>query len=366
MKYLILFLFISVGLFKINSQVDLAQKEIELNEKLLDFRSAKTDQEINKKGLEFKNAMLNFLKLDGAFTYTFTQLKTVAIIDSPDNYVRIVNWNLEYTDLSYAYAAFVMKLESEDERIKIIELVDKLDPYTVKPEGVIDAKNWYGALYYKIIPVEYNDKMEYTLLGWDGGTSGSNFKIIDVLSFTANSAKLGSPLFIKKKTTSKRIIFEYSDKSTMSLKYDDKNKRIVFDHLMPESASLVGVFSYYVPDFSYDSYIWQEDKWVLEEDVIAVNNAGTNKHQTIYTLDPKTGKTKEEKIKEDWVNPEDPSKKGDIGHVARTVESEALLNSDSETLDVKVKRNKRDRRTPDGLSVTTGKYKKKNRRTTKP
>ena len=76
--------------------------------------------------------------------------------------------------------------------------------------------------------------------------------------------------------------------------------------------------------------------------------------------------TKEEKIKEDWVNPEDPSKKGDIGHVARTVESEALLNSDSEALDVKVKRNKRDRRTPDGLSVTTGKYKKKNRRTTKP
>ena len=109
MKYLILFLFISVGLFKINSQVDLAQKEIELNEKLLDFRSAKTDQEINKKGLEFKNAMLNFLKLDGAFTYTFTQLKTVAIIDSPDKYVRIVNWNLEYTDLSYAYAAFVIR-----------------------------------------------------------------------------------------------------------------------------------------------------------------------------------------------------------------------------------------------------------------
>ena len=366
MKYLILFLFISIGLFTLNSQVDLAQKEIELNEKLLDFRSAKTDQEINKKGLEFKNAMLDFLKLDGAFTYTFTQLKTVAIIDSPDKLVRIVNWNLEYVDLSYSYAAFVMKFESEDEPIKIIELVDKLDPYTVKPEGVIDAKNWYGALYYKIIPVEYNDKIEYTLLGWDGGTSGSNFKLIDVLTFNANSAKLGSPLFVKKKTTSKRIIFEYSDKSSMSLKYDDKNQRIVFDHLSPESASLVGVFSYFVPDFSYDSYIWQEDKWVLEEDVIAVNTSGSNKHQTIYTLDPKTGKTKEEKIKEDWVNPEDPSKKGDIGHVARTVESEALLNSDSEALDIKVKRNKRDRRTPDGLSVTTGKYKKKNRRTTKP
>jgi len=366
MKTLILFFIISLGLFDLNSQVDLAQKEKELNIKLLDFRSAKTDQEINKKGLEFKSSMLNFLKLDGAFTYTFTQLKTVAVLDSPDKLVRIVNWNLEYNDMSYAYAAFVMKFENEDEPIKIIELVDKLDPYTVKPEGVIDAKNWYGALYYKIIPVTYNDKIEYTLLGWDGATSGSNFKIIDVLSFTANSAKLGSPLFVKKNTTSKRIIFEYSDKSIMSLKFDDKNQRIVYDHLSPESASLVGVFSYYVPDFSYDAYIWQEDKWVLEEDVIAVNANGTTKHHTIYTLDPKTGKTKEENIKEDWVNPEDPSKKGDVGHVARTVESEALLNSDNEALNVKVKRNKRDRRNPNGLSVTTGKYKKKNRRTTKP
>ena len=366
MKYILLFLFISLGLFDLNSQVNLVQKEKELNEKLLDFRSAKTDQEINKKGLEFRSAMLNFLKLEGAFTYTFTQLKTVAIIDSPDKLVRIVNWNLEYNDLSYAYAAFVMKSEGDDEPVKIIELVDKLDPYTVKPEGVIDAKNWYGALYYKIIPVEYNGNIEYTLLGWDGGTSGSNFKIIDVLTFTPNTAKLGSPLFVKKKTTSKRIIFEYSDKSVMSLKYDEKNKRIVYDHLSPESSSLAGVFSYYVPDFSYDAYIWQEDKWVLEEDVIAVNSTGINKHHTIYTLDPKTGKTKEENIKEDWVNPEDPNKKGDIGHVARTVESEAALNTDRETLDIKDKRNKRDRRNPNGLSVTTGKYKKKNRRTTKP
>ena len=366
MKYFLLFLIISLRWFDLNSQVNLAQKEIELNEKLLDFRSAKTDQEINKKGLEFKNAMLNFLKLEGAFTHTFTKLKTVAIIDSPDKLVRLVNWNLEYNDLSYAYAAFVMKFESEDEPIKIIELVDKLDPYTVKPEGIIDAKNWYGALYYKIIPVELNNNIEYTLLGWDGGTSGSNFKIIDVLTFTANTAKLGSPLFVKKTTTSKRIIFEYSDKSTMSLKYDDKNKRIVYDHLSPESASLAGVFSYYVPDFSYDAYIWKDDKWVLEEDVIAVNSLGDNKHHTIYTLDPKTGKTKEENIKEDWVNPEDPNKKGDVGHVARTVESEALLNSDSDALDIKDKRNKRDRRNPNGLSVTTGEYKKKNRRTTKP
>ena len=40
--------------------------------------------------------------------------------------------------------------------------------------------------------------------------------------------------------------------------------------------------------------------------------------------------------------------------------------NDEDALDIKDKRNKRDRRNPNGLSVTTGKYKKKNRRTTKP
>ena len=363
-KILLSFLFfnaLNIGF----SQIDLAERETLLNQKLENLRNAKNDEEVDSLNTIFKLEMLSFLKLEGAFTYPITKLKTVALLDSPDKLVRILNWNLEYSDMSYSYCAYVMRWDENKEEIKITELVDKLDPYTAKPEGVIDAKNWYGALYYKIVPIEYNGKTEYTLLGWDGGTTDSNFKIIDVLTFVGNSVKLGSPLFKQKNSFAKRMVFEYSDKSSMSLKYDEQLNRIVFDHLSPEAPSLKGVYAFYVPDFSYDALIWEEDKWLLKEDVIAINKEDEKKNKTVYVLNEKTGKLREEKLNDNWVNPADPNKNNDIGHVARTPESETL-NQEENIKEPKKKRYRRDRRDPNGLSVTTGKYKRKKRNSAKP
>ncbi len=361
------YLFISFLLSAVNlgfSQVDLAERELLLNTKLEALRAAKNDDDIETLNLDFKNEMLSFLKLEGAFTYPISKLKTIALLDSPDKLVRIINWNLEYSDMSYSYCGFVMRWDEDKEELKITELIDKVDPYTAKPTGVIDAKNWYGALYYKIIPIEYNGKIEYTLLGWDGGTTGSNFKIIDVLTFSGNNVKFGSPVFIKKKEVLKRVVFEYSDKSSMSLKYEDKYGRIVFDHLSPESPTLAGVYSFYVPDFSYDAFLWENESWVLNEDVITLNDEEVNKNQTNYVVNEKTGEIKKKKGKDGWINPADPNRKNDIGHVARVPEINPI-NEDN-TDKPKKKHLRRDRRDPNNLSVTTGKYKKKKRRKNKP
>jgi hypothetical protein len=361
------YLFISFLLSAINlgfSQVDLAERELLLNTKLEALRAAKNDDDIETLNLDFKNEMLSFLKLEGAFTYPISKLKTIALLDSPDKLVRIINWNLEYSDMSYSYCGFVMRWDEDKEELKITELIDKVDPYTAKPTGVIDAKNWYGALYYKIIPIEYNGKIEYTLLGWDGGTTGSNFKIIDVLTFSGNNVKFGSPVFIKKKEVLKRVVFEYSDKSSMSLKYEDKYGRIVFDHLSPESPTLAGVYSFYVPDFSYDAFLWENESWVLNEDVITLNDEEVNKNQSNYVVNEKTGEIKKKKGKDGWINPADPNRKNDIGHVARVPEINPI-NEDN-TDKPKKKHLRRDRRDPNNLSVTTGKYKKKKQRKNKP
>ena len=347
------------------SQVDLAERELLLNTKLEALRAAKNDDDIETLNLDFKNEMLSFLKLEGAFTYPISKLKTIALLDSPDKLVRIINWNLEYSDMSYSYCGFVMRWDEDKEELKITELIDKVDPYTAKPTGVIDAKNWYGALYYKIIPIEYNGKIEYTLLGWDGGTTGSNFKIIDVLTFSGNNVKFGSPVFIKKKEVLKRVVFEYSDKSSMSLKYEDKYGRIVFDHLSPESPTLAGVYSFYVPDFSYDAFLWENESWVLNEDVITLNDEEVNKNQTNYVVNEKTGEIKKKKGKDGWINPADPNRKNDIGHVARVPEINPI-NEEENSAKPKRKSFWRDRRDPNNLSVTTGKYKKKKRRKNKP
>jgi hypothetical protein len=362
------YLFISFLLSSIHlgfSQVDLAERELLLNTKLEALRAAKTDDDIETLNLEFKNEMASFLKLEGAFTYPISKLKTIALLDSPDKLVRIINWNLEYSDMSYSYCGFVMRWDEDKEELKITELIDKVDPYSAKPTGVIDAKNWYGALYYKIIPIEYNGKIEYTLLGWDGGTTGSNFKIIDVLTFSGNNVKFGSPVFIKKKEVLKRVVFEYSDKSSMSLKYEDKYGRIVFDHLSPESPTLAGVYSFYVPDFSYDAFLWENESWVLNEDVIANNEEEVKKNQTNYVVNEKTGEIKKKKGKDGWINPADPNRKNDIGHVARVPEINTI-NEDDNNAKPKKKLFWRDRRDPNKLSVTTGKYKKKKRRKNKP
>jgi len=344
----------------INSQDLLEQKEIELNEKLLQLRAAKTDEEMNRLNLTFKSEMASFLKIEGVFKYQFKHMKSIAIIDSPDESLRIINWNIEYTDFSYSYCAFVLHWDSEKDIVRVTELIDNLDPYMAKPEGIIDAKNWYGALYYKILPFERNSRTEYLLMGWDGGTTVSNFKLLDVLTFNGSNLKLGSPVFKENKTIKKRIAFEYADKSSMSLRFDEKYKRIVFDHLSPEAPGLAGVYSFYVPDMSYDSYSYDDEMWILKEDVIAINEEDKDKMQQIYIIG-KDGNAEKKQIKNTWLNPNTESNSSAINHVARTPESEENSEKINEDKLPKQKRIKK-KDDPNGMRVTMGKYKNKRKK----
>lgn len=364
MRFLTLLLCLStfVGLHGQN----LAELELKLKSRLDQLRAAKSNAEMNKVNALFTKEMGEFLRKDGAYQFEFTQLQSIADLKSEDGLVRIVHWNLEYTDFTYTYAGFILHLDEANESVKVHDLVDVTDPFTLIPEQVIDSKAWYGALYYKIIPVEYNNEMQYVLFGWDGATTSSNFKVIDVLNFKGSSAKFGSPLFVNKNKVLKRVIFEFADKSSMALKMDEKRNRIVFDHLSPETPALTGLYSYYVPDFSYDAFVWEDDRFVLYEDVIAINDA-EDKEATIYVMDPKTGKVKKETYKLKWISPEDKQHEGDISHVARTPETEN--NTSGATQDeepIPTKKHWWDRRNPNNLSVTTGKYRKNRRRPPEP
>ena len=78
-------------------------------------------------------------------------------------------------------------------------------------------------------------------------------------------------------------------------KFEKKYKRIIFDHLSPQSPNLKGLYSFYVPDFSYDSYQWKRNSWNLYTDVIVVNKK--DKKRKVQVLGQnKRGKIKKKKI----------------------------------------------------------------------
>lgn len=345
------------------AQTALEIEELKLNESLRTFRQAVTVEEMDHENDLFKNKLFSFIQVEGAFSYRFKHLKSIAVLDSPDGKIRIVNWNIEYPDFSYSYGAFLMVKEAN--KIRIIELEDNLDAYSLRPEEILHHSQWYGALYYKIIPFENGKRTEYLLMGWDGGTTGSNFKILDVLVVGKKNIQFGSPVFVANDKLKNRVVFEYSEQAVMNMRFEEKYGRVVIDHLSPESPDLEGIFSYYVPDLSYDSYVYNGAYWQLKEDVIAVNSSEFQSKSFIQ-MNPRTGKLERKKLKKDWINPTNANKQeGDIEHIARTPEE--ISNQDFEVKEDPMKIDKKtlrkirraSRKDPIGLSVTTGKYKKK-------
>ncbi len=229
------------------------------------------------------------------------------------------------------------------------------------PKGTIDFTKWYGALYYKIVPFENGNKTEYLLLGWDGGTTGSNFKIMDVLVLGKRSVRFGSPVFITNNKLEKRIVFEYSNQAVMNMRFEEKYGRVVMDHLSPEAPSLEGLYSYYVPDLSYDSYAYNGAYWVLTEDVIAVNDPEF-KSKSFIQMNARTGKLERKSLK----------KTGSIRQVAKQIMMTLTMLQEHQKVRWLIKKSPKNitkkeqrklrrsyRKDPSGLSITTGKYKRK-------
>ena len=112
-------------------------------------------------------------------------------------------------------------------------------------------------------------------IGWDGADKLINRKIVEVLAFT----KRGIPVFEKKmfkanRVISSRLIFEYADRATMLLRYNEKHKMIIIDHLSPAEDRFKDMYQYYGPEMSYDALEFKGGRWLLESNIdpeIAIN-----------------------------------------------------------------------------------------------
>jgi len=228
--------------------------------------TSETDEAKHNSNTAYKSALKTLIETEASFDYDFSALKTISILQA--NNLKIYNWVVPLTDDTYEYFAF-LQIKTGKEKYRIVELADKSESIKTPENRMLTNKNWYGALYYKIIHSKKLGNDKYTLLGWDGNNLLTNKKIIDVVTTSEKGIiKFGASIFKTTKKTKKRIVFEYAKDVVMSLKYHANIEKIVFDVLVPSSSSLTGIYEYYGPTLeTFDAFYIDNKKWNYQKDI---------------------------------------------------------------------------------------------------
>ena len=241
--------------------------------------NAETEAEKRIANTAFIINLTEVLQYEKSFKFPFDSLVTIARITPPDNTFRIFNWLLKKDNGSYEYFGIVHYHNKKRKRYEVIPLVDNSSNIRNAEQEDLDAKNWYGGLYYQIAYIKKAGRKYYTLLSWDGNDGYSTKKIMDVMYFSGkNKIKFGLPIFKQnKKESKKRVILEYDSKTSISVKYHSKEQRIVFNHLVPPRKDLTGLKEYYIPEGTFNAYQYKKGKWWLEQDVDIRNQQKTKR-----------------------------------------------------------------------------------------
>ena len=256
---LYLFLIISLSCSAQNTNFTLTYYEDTLKKLAPKILNSKVDREKYNANEKFTETLEIALNTENSFEYPFDSLITIARLTAPDKSFRIFNWNLPRADGTFEYFGFIQTFHKKSNTYKLYRLTDRLSQITSPEDQILDKDEWYGAHYYKIILNKHKEKKYYTLLGWDGNDRLTTRKIIDVLYFPHESKpKFGTQIFDMGKTVKKRMIFEFSEQVTMSVRYDEDKKLIIFDHLSPPEPSLEGQYQYYGPDGVYNALKFRE------------------------------------------------------------------------------------------------------------
>ena len=268
--YFILFILLSTNMLaqKGNNKL-IAEYEDTLKVIAHNIMNSKTESERRLANNAFITNLTEVLNYEKSFKFPFDSLVTIAKIYPDDQTFRIFNWLLKKENGSYEYYAIVHYHNKQKNRYEIIPLIDNSANIRNAEQKDLDAKDWYGGIYYQISQFKKAGRKYYTLLAWDGHDNYSTKKIIDIMYFAGkNKIKFGLPIFkINNKENQKRVIIEYNENTSVSVKYHKKDNRIVFDHLVPMRKDLYGLEEYYVPDGTFDAFEYRNGRWFLEKDV---------------------------------------------------------------------------------------------------
>ncbi len=185
---------------------------------------------------------------------------------SKDKKIKICTYGVSFSDFSNLfYGAVVVKRDKGD--LQVFPLTDKSDGIRSPTHASLNTNKWYGAIYIDIIETQYQKKNYYTLLGYKGQDEFVKRRVVDVMMLPGGKPRFGAPMFKMGRYTYNRLIYQYSLGANMLLRYDEKEKMIVMDNLVPSETFYKGVFRFYGPDFSYNGYKFEKGKWILHNNI---------------------------------------------------------------------------------------------------
>ncbi len=271
---------VSVCVFAQNKN-DFSILEERINKKAVSIIEFNSNAERIDQNNKLYDLLLETLKKHGSFDYPFDSLETISVLKSPDDRFRIYTWYFPLIDGDFKHFGFLQSRSLEQDTIVIYEFVDRSQKIEDPEFMSLDHTNWFGAYYYELIHNSHNGNDYYTLLGWRGNNPLIRQRVIETLMIKSDGEPIfGKEMFEYKEKKHKRILFNYSARVSMALKYDlqvleSEGRRrgrpvklIVFDRLVPADESLKGHYQFYKPETNiFDGFIFENGKWKFLSDI---------------------------------------------------------------------------------------------------
>ena len=215
----------------------------------------------------FTRILVRSLLLKNSFRFQFDSLKTISRIYSPDSLFRIFTWQVVRDD-DYCRQRGFIQMKTNDGTLKFIPLRDVSEFTEADTDTIANAGGWIGAVYYRIIQKEFQNKQYYTLLGYDENNSKTTKKWMDVMWFDEkNMPMFGMPAAFSyaKDTVSRpdvnRFLLEYKKDARARVQFDEELDMILLDHLVSESNE-PNKKSTLIPDGDYEGFQWKNGQWL--------------------------------------------------------------------------------------------------------
>tara|TARA_B110000459_G_C16545818_1_gene464271 strand:- start:48 stop:1004 length:957 start_codon:yes stop_codon:yes gene_type:complete len=233
---------------------------------------------------EFKQVLRSILKDSTSIQYDFSRVKCLSVLNDPRGKFRLYTWTLKTDNADYDYFGFTQYQRKRKKSILgavkienfVFELTNKSNEIGDNEYVKLDSSNWYGCVYYNIVPAPKSRDHTYILIGWDGFGYRSTKKIIETFKFNSkgqisfgykiiryNEGRVGKVKVVSKA----RLIFEYNGQVSVTVNFNNNLEMIVFDHLSPANPALASLKFTYAPDFTYDALKYEKKKWIHRSDI---------------------------------------------------------------------------------------------------